>query len=127
MTEQEIWMLVRKLEQCEFSPGEFHHRDHLAVAAAYLYETDFEAAMNRMRASLFRFISHHGLKGYHETITRFWMEQVEQRIDRRLSLPESVELVQSCLCDKELVYQYYSKERLNSVEAQEGWILPDQI
>lgn len=126
MTDAEILTLVRKLEQCEFTPAEFHHRDHLAVCVAYLYAADLPQALDKMRASLQRFIAHHGLKAYHETITRFWMEQVAQRLDRRLSLAESVREIQERLGDKNLVHEYFSKEILSTREAKEGWIEPDQ-
>ena len=126
MTDAEILTLVRKLEQCEFAPAEFHHRDHLAVSVAYLYAGE-SAALDRMRASLQRFISHHGLKGYHETLTRFWMHQVQSRLDRSLCLCESVRQIQAQLSDKNLVYQYYSKEILHSPEAKERWVEPDLV
>lgn len=125
MTDAEILTVVRKLEQCQFAPAEFHHRDHLAVSVAYLYADDFPAALERIRASLQRFIAHHGLKGYHETITRFWMEQVEKVLDRSVCLSESVRQVQNQLGNKELVYQYFSKDTLSSAAAKERWIEPD--
>jgi hypothetical protein len=125
VTDSEILIVVRKLEQCEFTPSEFHHRDHLAVCVAYLYAGDLETAMDRMRSSLLRFTGHHNVKGYHETITRFWMRQVEQRLDRRLCLGEAVRRIQAELGDKGIIFRYYSKERLCSPEAKQGWIEPD--
>jgi hypothetical protein len=127
MTDAEILTLVQKLEHCRLAPGDFHHRDHLAVSVTYLYAADMEGALDRMRGSLLRFISHHGLKGYHETITRFWMQEVEKRLDRSLCLRESVQRIQAWLEDKNLVYQYYSTETLNSPEAKERWVGPDHI
>jgi hypothetical protein len=126
VTDSEILTVARKLEQCVFAPSEFHHRDHLAVCVVYLYGGDLEAAMDRMRSSLLRFTAHHNVKGYHETITRFWMQQVEQRLDRRLCLGESVRQVQEELGDKGIIYRYYSKELLHSPEAKQSWIEPDQ-
>jgi hypothetical protein len=127
VTDAEILMLVRKLEQCQLSPGEFHHRDHLAVSVVYLSLSDFEAALAAMRGSLHRFIAHHGLKGYHETITRFWMLEVERRLNRELCLAKSVEQIQAELGDKNLIYEYYSKDALSSPEAKEGWVEPDLV
>lgn len=125
MNDAEILDLVRKLEQCEIAPTDFHHRDHLAVSAAYLYASDYASALERIRATLKRFIGHHGLKGYHETITRFWMEQIAERLDRSQSLGKSVRQIQDQLGDKDLIYQYFTKELLNSAEAREAWIEPD--
>ena len=126
MTDAEILTLVDRLERCLLDKTEFHHRDHLTVAVVYLYAADLESAMNRMRATLKRFAGHHKVSGlYHETLTRFWLQQVDQRVDRALCLSESVKQVQAQLNDKNLPFEYYSRERLHSAEAKEKWLAPD--
>src|SRR5262249_36706292 len=125
MTDFEILVLVRRLERCELSPREFHHRDHLAVCAFYLYRSDMETALNCMRESLIRFTICHGLKGYHETITRFWMERVHERMQTRECIGNFVERLLSELSHKDLIYRYYSREALESAQAKEKWIEPD--
>ena len=126
MTDAEILTLVDQLERCLLGKEEFHHRDHLAVATAYLYAADFETAMDRMRASLKRFAAHHSVtKLYHETLTRFWLQQVEAKLDRRLCLAASVNKIQEQLGDKNLAFEYYSRERINSKEARKSWLEPD--
>src|SRR5690348_15750144 len=77
MTDSEILILVDRLERCLLSSAEFHHRDHITVAAVYLYAADLAAALDKMRSSLCRFAAHHGGNLYHETLTRFWMIQVD--------------------------------------------------
>jgi len=126
MTDADILTLVDRLERCLLGKEEFHHRDHLAVATAYLYAADFETAMDRMRASLKRFAAYHGVTGlYHETLTRFWLRQVEMRLDRGLCLGDSVKSIQEQLSDKNVAFEYYSRERINSQEAKEKWLNPD--
>ena len=126
MTDAEVLTLVDRLERCLLAKDEFHHRDHLAVAAVYLRAYDFETALARMRTSLQRFAAHHGVAGlYHETLTRFWLLQVEQRLDRRLALCESVRRIQERLPDKGLALEYYSKDMLNSPDAKMRWMEPD--
>jgi len=125
MTDFEILALVRRLERCELSPREFHHRDHLAVCAFYLYSSDLETAMNSMRESLLRITKHYGLKGYHETITRFWMERVHERMKNNECMARFVERLQAELSDKDLIYRYYSREALESAHAREKWVQPD--
>lgn len=125
MTDSEILTLVDRLERCLLSPSEFHHRDHLAVAVTYLYGAGLEAAMDKMRSSLCRFVAHHGGNRYHETLTRFWMIQAEKHLDRDLCLRAAVERVVGALANKDVIYQYYSKARLESAEAREGWVGPD--
>jgi hypothetical protein len=126
MTDAEILMMVDRLERCLLPKEEFHHRDHLTVAVVYLYAADLEAAINRMRDTLKRFAGHHHVSGlYHETLTRFWLQQVEQRLDRGLCLRESVRQIHEQLNDKNLPFEYYSRERINSKEAKEKWLPPD--
>ena len=126
MNDAQILTLVDRFERCLLAKDEFHHSDHLAVAVAYLYASDFPSAMDRMRASLQRFAAHHGVGGlYHETITQFWLQQAQKRLDRSLCLCESVRKVQRDLGDKGLLSQYYSKQVLDSCEARERWVEPD--
>lgn len=127
MNDAQILTLVDRLERCLLANQEFHHRDHLAVAVVYLYATDFESAMERMRASLNRFAAHHNVpKLYHETLTRFWMQQVEQRLDRGLCLRASVLKIQDELPDKKLPLKYYTQEILDSAEAKAKWVEPER-
>lgn len=126
MTDAAVLTLVDRLERCLLGKEEFHHRDHLAVAVVYLYASDLETAMDRMRSSLKRFAAHHGVTGlYHETLTRFWLLQVEKSLDRSQCLEESVRKVQAHLIDKNFAFEYYSRERIESKEARETWLQPD--
>jgi hypothetical protein len=125
MTDSEILTLVDRLERCLLAPTEFHHRDHLAVAATYLYAAELEAALDKMRSTLCRFVGHHGGNLYHQTATRFWMVQVEKHIDRSLCLQASVECVVGVLANKDLIYEYYSRELFGSARAKGEWVEPD--
>jgi hypothetical protein len=126
MTDTEILTLVDRLERCLLSGDEFRHQDHLAAAVVYLYASDLESAVDKMRATLVRFSSHHGAgKKYHETMTRFWLEMTEKRLDRNVCLRESVHRIQAELGDKNIVNQYYTAERIGSPEAKAQWVEPD--
>lgn len=125
MTDSEILTLVDRLERCLLEKTEFHHADHLAVAVAYLYAADFDAALDRMRASLQRFAAHHGVSGlYHETLTRFWLLQVNLQLDRGLCLCQSVRKIQEALPDKDLALKFYRKDTLESLHARQHWVAP---
>jgi hypothetical protein len=125
MNDSEILTLVARLERCLLSATEFHHRDHITVATVYLYAAEFDPALDRMRTSLLRFVAHHGGSRYHETMTRFWMLQVDRLLDRSLCLEAAVEWVTNALANKNLIYEYYSRERLHSAEAKEQWVEAD--
>ncbi|HEY2914987.1 MAG TPA: hypothetical protein VGK21_16595, partial [Candidatus Angelobacter sp.] len=125
MTDAEILTLIDRFERCLLGKEEFHHRDHLTGAVVYLYGSDFETAIDRMRSSLKRFAGHHSVpKLYHETLTRFWLLQVDQRLDRSKCLKESVRIILEQLNDKALAFEYYSRERIDSQEARENWLEP---
>jgi hypothetical protein len=126
MTDAEILTLVDRLESCLLAKEEFHHRDHLTAAVVYLYAADLETSMDRMRSSVKRFAGHHGVTElYHETLTRFWLQQVENNLDRSQCLAQSVRKVREQLNDNNLVFEYYSRERIESKEAKESWLPPD--
>ena len=126
MNDAQILTMVDRLERCLLPKEQFHHRDHLAVAVAYLYAADFEAALDRMRATLVRFSSHHGVADrYHETLIRFWMKEVAKRVDRNLCLHESVATIQAALPEKDLPFRYYRKETLESPRAKQTFVGPD--
>ncbi|HEU4931977.1 MAG TPA: hypothetical protein VFT48_07840 [Pyrinomonadaceae bacterium] len=82
-SELEIERVVRGFETCQTSADEFKHKDHLVVAVWYVHNFGREAALERMRDGLLRFIAHHKVdpKKYSEEITRYWIERIAQRLD----------------------------------------------
>jgi hypothetical protein len=94
-SDNEIERVVRAFETCETGADEFKHRDHLVVAVWYVHNLGREAALERMRSGLMRFLAHHEVdpKKYSETITRFWIECVDRRLNE---LGDEVPLVEKC-------------------------------
>ena len=129
-SDDEVKEVVRKFESCEFGPSEFKHRLHLTVALSYLLDAPYAEAVERMRQSLRRFIAHHGIgpRLYHETLTVFWMRRVlafVEQADVSRGLAELAnELIDSC-GDSRLVFEYYSRERLDSDKARACWLDSD--
>jgi hypothetical protein len=82
-SEQEIESVVRGFETCETRADDFKHKDHLVVAVWYVHNLGREAALERVRAGLLRFLAHHEVdpKKYSEEITRFWIERVAERLE----------------------------------------------
>ena len=127
-SEGEIEQVVRGFESCSTGKDDFTHPDHLAVAVWYLRQ-DPEQALNLMRNSLHRFLDHYDCRAnYHETLTRFWIGQVQNVLD---SLPEKSSLVGAtnavvaALGNSRLAFEFYSKELVESAAAKEGWVEPD--
>jgi hypothetical protein len=126
--EDEIEEIVRKFEACELALTEFPHVRHLTVAAWYLANLERDEACARMRSGLLKFIGHHQKQGYHETITRFWMELVGSFLRNTppsTTLVASVNALLERYSNKEILFRYYSRERVMSEAAKKVWLEPD--
>jgi hypothetical protein len=127
-SEAEIEEVVRRFESCDYKPEEFVHARHLIVAAWYFLHLDTEAAEDRMRVVLRKFIRHHGKNGYRVTITEFWVRLVNktlQAIGPSEELASRVNQVVERLNNKSLIYEYYSRDQLDTPEAKAAWIGTD--
>jgi hypothetical protein len=123
----EVEAVVRKFESCEYGVKDFDHGKHLTVAAFYLCQFPLEEAMIQMRSSLLRFTKHHGVKGYHETITRFWLVLVAAHLQRSegCNLADAVNGLAQLYRDKNTLFDYYTSEIVMSEQAREDWLVPD--
>jgi hypothetical protein len=129
-TEQEILRTVEGFEACTFRLEEFTHVRHMTVACWYLATLPEENALDRMRSGLQRFIRHHGKEGYHETITRFWMILLDQALRTTRTewgIAARVADVVTRYQDKDVLYRYYTRERVLSEQARMGWVEPDLL
>jgi len=132
-TTDAVQELVTAFDDCTLPRSAWTHAAHLAVATWYVLWHGADAAVDRVRTGIMRYNEAHGVpqtpeRGYHDTITRFYLWAVTRhlaarRLDR--SLGEIVNGVVEALGDRELVRRYYSAERLSSWEARTGWVAPD--
>jgi hypothetical protein len=126
--EDAIRDVVQKFEACQYAPEEFTHAHHLTVACWYLCTLDRPEAFVRMRSGLKRFIAHYGKQGYHETITRFWMELLAAYLEdlpAEMSLVSKVNFAVERYGSKQILFSYYTRERVMSDAAKQDWIAPD--
>ena len=113
-------------------PGrEFRHTAHLAVCVCYILEGNHP--MERLRFAICRYNESQGGKntvdaGYHETITRFWVDTVREAIQ---SMPPGLtrleiarEIVGRFASQRDLFQKYYDFDVLKSREARAVWIPP---
>jgi predicted NAD/FAD-binding protein len=111
-TEAEIESVVQGLESCTTGKDDFPHRKHLVVAVWYLRDSTAEQAFAKMRASLLRFLEHHGLdRGiYKEELTRAWINLVQSELEQlgpNVSLVEAANTVIERLSDVQAVFARY--------------------
>lgn len=129
-TDEEVLGVVRRFESCELPPAEFNHREHLLVALCYLLRMDDADALAHLRARIGRYAAAHGVNPslYHETITVFWLRRVRASLERAgagLGLAEMVNAVAAGCGGSRLIFDYYSKELIDSEAARRGWVEPD--
>ncbi len=94
-SEAEIQNVVRGFESCETGADDFNHLEHLVVAVCYLHAMDREAALERMRAGLLRFLEHHvgDTAKYSEDVTVFWIDRIDEKLNE---LGPDLSLVEKC-------------------------------
>lgn len=129
-SEDEIRALVRSFEDCTLPDDAFDHRAHLAVAVWYLYGMTAPQAAERMREGLLRFLAHYEVdpEKYNETITQFWVRRLERLLsatDPALPLPERANQAIERAGDSQVIFTYYTRERVFSEEGRTGWVEPD--
>src|SRR5206468_1101295 len=93
--ERELRELVSAFESAELPIAEWHHRDHLAVVCWYVHAIPLDEALARFRGRLQAFNAAHGItqtkdRGYHETVTVFFVKKIAAIVERVASLDELV-------------------------------------
>lgn len=112
-------------EALELTRPQWTHECHLRVALA-LYRLCGRSGLCLMRQGILRLNSHLGIPqspegGYHETLTRFWYEEVGRTWER---LQDPQQLLSS-LKDPGLPLRAYHKATLMSWQARTEWVEPD--
>ncbi|CAF1236557.1 unnamed protein product [Didymodactylos carnosus] len=110
------------------------HKAHLLVSFIIVNEHlgDKNAIYKEMKEGIERFNSIHKEKlkvGFHETITRFWLNQMELSVEKHkeennLDFEEFLNK-EKHLLDTRLMFEYYSKELLFSEQAKKTFVSPD--
>lgn len=129
----EIEKLVRDFESATLPHSRWTHRAHLTVACWYLICYPEAEAARRIREGINKLNNAHGVvtardRGYHETITMFWIRMIRSYLVRStLECPLTVLIndITDWCGNRQLPFRYYSRERLMSWEARIGWVEPD--
>lgn len=128
-SEEALSAFLREFEGGTFPASQFHHGEHLAVAAYYIRGHDDAEA--RMRSAIRSFNVAQGGKntddaGYHETLTLFWLGLVRANLKADLGRLEAVrEIVALFAPRRDLFRGYYSFDVVKSKEARLRWVCPD--
>jgi hypothetical protein len=113
---------------------EWTHAAHLTVGAWHVDRHGPAEALARLRDGIRRLNESHGnvntpTSGYHETITAAYVTLLGaflQSCAPSLPLVARVErLLASPLAGRDMLFTFYSRDRLLSVEARAQWVEPD--
>ena len=113
---------------------EWTHLAHLAVGTWHVQRYGPDEALTRLRTGIRRLNDNHGTlnsatSGYHETVTRAYVEllaQFVQRCPADMALRERVlNVINGPLADRDVLLRFYSRDRLMSPSARAEWIEPD--
>lgn len=132
-TESELDCLVRRFGECSLPKREWTHIAHLAVGLWHVEHYGSEEALLRLRAGIKRLNESHGTvnsatSGYHETVTRAYVQLLSAFATRFKGLPLAqrlASLLDGPLSSRELLMTFYSRPRLMSAVARLGWVEPD--
>lgn len=129
----EIAALIERFENCTVNAAEWTHAAHLTAAAWYVLHHDLPEAINKMRAGILRLNEAHGTpntetRGYHETLTVFWVRRAADFFgavkDENLSIETINEFI-ARHADSRLPLGFYSAEVLFSPAARARFVAPD--
>ncbi|MCD9187517.1 MAG: hypothetical protein LUM44_13950 [Pyrinomonadaceae bacterium] len=129
--ENEIKKLVESFENATISRKAWGHTEHLVVGVYYVWNNDFDTALNKMRKGIFNLLDAFGVDRtkedpYHETLTHFWIKTLDDY--KNLRFENS--LIENCRgivenFDKNYPLNYYSRELLFSAEARKEFVAAD--
>ena len=123
--------LLNAFENQSISNDDWSHEYHIRIAAIYLMLNDFETALIKVKAGIKKLnavneVPDSQFRGFHETLTIGWLKLVSSRLYKSKT-DSSLELIEKNkdLLNPRLLNEYYSTEKLMSLEAKASFIEPD--
>ena len=136
-TDVQLRKLVEKFETGRLPKYDWSHSAHLTVGAYYILNYGSAEALTRLRTGIRNLNSAHGtanseLRGYHETLTRFWVSIIDQFLAQHRSANPEIEprvavtsLARTFQNRRKLYRDYWSFDIIASVQARGAWMEPD--
>lgn len=133
MSESFTDRLAREFTDRSLPCEEWTHEAHLRVGLWHVVRYGETEALDRLRRGIRSYngvcgVENTDTSGYHETTTRFYVKLIGHFLATR-DTGEPIDSLShdliSALGDKQLPFDYYSRERLMSVEARRAWLEPD--
>ncbi|MFO0898161.1 MAG: hypothetical protein U0836_12115 [Pirellulales bacterium] len=125
--------LVEQFVARTLPKSEWTHHAHLQVGLWHVLEHGPDDALRLLRGRIRAYNEATGgvnsdQSGYHETITRFYVQRIAwflRQRDAAAPIDELAEALIAELGDKRLLREFYSRERFESAAARREWVEPD--
>jgi hypothetical protein len=132
-TLEEIESLASQFEAASLPEAQWTHEAHLVVGLYLLLHYGREESIIRLRSRIISMNNVHGTpnsatRGYHETITLFWVWVLNEYIRKNQFKHEPAyyqRFLSSPYQRSDLLFRFYSREVLFSVKARAEWVVPD--
>jgi len=123
--------LLTLFEKQAIANEDWSHEYHIRIAAIYLAKHAFEQALDKVKKGIKKLnavneVPESQFRGFHETITVGWLKLVDSKL-KEIDVSTSLELIDRFteLLNSRLLSEYYSSDRLMSLEAKKNFIEPD--
>jgi hypothetical protein len=131
----EVAAFIGKFEGCRLPRARWTHEGHLVAGLWYVWHVGASQALEQLRVRIRDHNASVGTlntdsSGYHETITRLYVEEIERLCSASHgSTFEEVlaRLLASPVARREWPLSFYSADRLFSVRARREWVPPEAV
>jgi hypothetical protein len=124
--------LLDGFERCTLPKACWTHQAHVRVAWLHLQRDAFPVALQKMGAGIRKLNGAHGVEngpssGYHETLTCTFMCLIWAALQSAGGFQDSLEFCEANphLLARTLPRAFYTRERMNSVDARQRFVPPD--
>lgn len=142
-TKHDIEHILSGFKDLTLPKAEWTHRAHIVVAAGFLTEFGLQASVPLLREGIKTYNLASGgvnndVDGYHETVTMFWIIQINAYMQKnkvaRLNEPFGQgtnvhewinEMLSNDFTEKNSPFQYYSEVLFCSTKARHNWVEPN--
>jgi hypothetical protein len=134
-TEESFSQFLEDFALGRIARQDWNHAAHLAMAAARVVEAPQGEAFAKVKESILRYadlvgIEHTPDSGFHETVTRFWTDRIEELVAAQPVRPTGLEAARAAViayaARGRLFDQYYSFDVVKCREARARYVAPDR-
>ncbi len=131
---QEVESFVKAFQDHSLPKSSWVHKAHFIVGLWYLLHNDLDTTIDQLREDIKSYNASKGVindaeTGYHETLTVFYLREIQKFIDSLADKSIRVELfndiVDSTITAKHHPLKFYSAELVYSPKARLNWVEAD--